>query len=608
MKTNRAVKSAQDAVSLLCGVLLCALFFACPVRADHFVVRNASGFSGVGAEQNSRENALAPSVGSASSEQTQEKSEQTQEKEENDPFRRDRNGIQTYFPAIAKIVGRSDTKTNEAGDQTTPFYYGTGAYVAEYNAWGIVITNWHVVSEATESIDVYFPSGVYSARVILRDDIWDLAALIIARPADISPLPISNETPRLGDTFWVGGYGQSNGLADFEMNHGKLTSYVSLINPDEEPGVDSSGVAEGQPGENREEDIAKMKPSPLCETASIQQGVRQGDSGGPILNRYGELAGILWGSDGQCTMGTTCVRMQSFLTQALRRASEIYANKLLDYEETGVSPISILPWPDLPADCAVAAHSDLDMYEALRTEGTFPISKKTLYVPADKENPEDFMRFGRNIATSKVERSSLEYLRKNEYAVPPSPPIFSPTFVVMQRDLKSVHPEVADEDAFKALDAYALAQAKKAREEEEFLNSQALWANESRRGIANTAGVTDDPGIELGLEGETLAQGEPSERSGAAQQPGVESADSGSEDEKAAGAEEGGAALPETELEEQATDKAFLEGGAQLSNLTTYVVVILVFCVFFFAIHLQNGARDSYEREKRRKTRLQDER
>ena len=106
------------------------------------------------------------------------------------------DGVQTRYPSVAKIVGKSRPKNGEGeGVVTLPLYYGSGFYAAQYASWGIVLTNWHVVSEVDLSIDVVFPSGTYPGRVVLLDDLWDLAAIIIPKPQDLIPLPISRQMP-----------------------------------------------------------------------------------------------------------------------------------------------------------------------------------------------------------------------------------------------------------------------------------------------------------------------------------------------------------------------------------------------------------------------------
>ena len=134
------------------------------------------------------------------------------------------DGVQTRYPSVAKIVGKSRPKHGEArpkngeeeGVVTVPLYYGSGFYAAQYASWGIVLTNWHVVSEVDSSIDVVFPSGTYPGRVVLLDDLWDLAAIIIPKPQDLIPLPISRQMPKKGknERLWTAGYGPEEGLAD----------------------------------------------------------------------------------------------------------------------------------------------------------------------------------------------------------------------------------------------------------------------------------------------------------------------------------------------------------------------------------------------------------
>jgi hypothetical protein len=45
----------------------------------------------------------------------------------------------------------------------------------------------------------------------------------------------------------------------------------------------------------------------------LSAGARQGDSGGPILNQRGELAGVLFGTAAGQTTGSYCGRVRSFL-------------------------------------------------------------------------------------------------------------------------------------------------------------------------------------------------------------------------------------------------------------------------------------------------------
>jgi methyl-accepting chemotaxis protein len=48
------------------------------------------------------------------------------------------------------------------------------------------------------------------------------------------------------------------------------------------------------------------------QTLEVQGSARQGDSGGPIFNAQGELAGVLWGTDGSTTVGSYNGRICQF--------------------------------------------------------------------------------------------------------------------------------------------------------------------------------------------------------------------------------------------------------------------------------------------------------
>ena len=140
--------------------------------------------------------------------------------------------------------------------------YGSGSLVAVNESSGLVLTNWHVVRDAAGPIVVYFPDGFHSGAYLLRTDRdWDLAALAIRRP-NVQPIPIANEAPRPGDPLTIAGYGSGS----YRAVTGRVTQYVS-------------------PGDNQ--------PFEMIELAAP---ARNGDSGGPILNSRGELAGVLFGS------------------------------------------------------------------------------------------------------------------------------------------------------------------------------------------------------------------------------------------------------------------------------------------------------------------------
>ena len=161
--------------------------------------------------------------------------------------------------------------------------FGSGTLVGLSDKHGIVLTNWHVVRDATGQISVTFPDGYHSAATVLKTDkTWDLAALLIWRP-DAKPVAIATKAPARGDALTIAGYGSGK----YRQVSGKATQYVS-------PG-------EGHPFEMVEVDVA----------------ARSGDSGGPILNSRGQLAGVLFGSADGSTNGSHSGRVRWFLRRTL---------------------------------------------------------------------------------------------------------------------------------------------------------------------------------------------------------------------------------------------------------------------------------------------------
>ena len=77
-------------------------------------------------------------------------------------------------PAVVRIVAPGNGSVS----------YGSGTLVHVGENSGLVITNWHVINEATQPIAVHFPDGFYSlAKVRKVDRDWDLALLEIKKPS-----------------------------------------------------------------------------------------------------------------------------------------------------------------------------------------------------------------------------------------------------------------------------------------------------------------------------------------------------------------------------------------------------------------------------------------
>lgn len=191
----------------------------------------------------------------------------------------------TPHPAVARIiVPEHEERSLITGAERQNVSFGSGTLIDVRGDYGLVITNWHVVRDAAGEIVVQFPDGFRSpATIIKTDKDWDLAALSIRRPTNITPVPIATSTVQPGEPLAIAGYGPG----DYRMAVGKMTQYLS-------------------PGERF--------PFEMIE---LDVEARHGDSGGPILNQRGEIAGVLFGAGRGFTSGTYSGRVSGFLVGVL---------------------------------------------------------------------------------------------------------------------------------------------------------------------------------------------------------------------------------------------------------------------------------------------------
>ncbi len=160
--------------------------------------------------------------------------------------------------------------------------FGSGTYVDSSGFYGIVITNWHVVRDSAGLVQVHFPNGFASyAAIVSYDSTWDLTALMISKPEATPTVSIAKTAPKVGDPLWIAGYGSG----PYRLVGGRCTQYITP-----EIGLRNEFV-------------------------ELSVEARQGDSGGPIFNQKGELAGVLFGSDNWNTAGSFCGRVRFFLEQ-----------------------------------------------------------------------------------------------------------------------------------------------------------------------------------------------------------------------------------------------------------------------------------------------------
>ncbi len=184
-------------------------------------------------------------------------------------------GADRPHPAVVRVVvseGRSMS-------------LGSGTLVDLRGRHGLVVTNWHVVRDARGPINVVFPDGFRSgASVLATDADWDLAALAIWRP-EVEPVRLSSRPPQPDDVLSIAGYGSGK----YRSASGRCVQYIS-------------------PGSNH--------PFEMLELSAV---ARDGDSGGPIFNDQGELAGVLFGAARGRTAGSYCGRVQWFLNSVSAR-------------------------------------------------------------------------------------------------------------------------------------------------------------------------------------------------------------------------------------------------------------------------------------------------
>jgi hypothetical protein len=161
------------------------------------------------------------------------------------------------------------------GDGTT----GSGTLISKSDATGLVLTCSHLFDGAASNIVVAFPDGGrFGARLIDRDPANDLAALLIQRPG-VEPLAIDDSEVAAATVLTACGYG---GNGQFRPASGAVAGAVQAV--------------------------GATFPS-----LKIGGAVRPGDSGGGVLNRAGQLVGVVWGCrDGETYL--TCGRpLRNFL-------------------------------------------------------------------------------------------------------------------------------------------------------------------------------------------------------------------------------------------------------------------------------------------------------
>src|SRR5215216_7874175 len=170
--------------------------------------------------------------------------------------------------------------------------YGAGAGIV-WDANGLILTNNHVVGRRTPIV-ILQNDREYASRLIARDPDVDLALLSIDA-TDLTPLEPAAKSPRVGEMVFAFGHpwGQRN-----SVTRGIVSALVTAQNRrgDKLPVVRSD---------------APLAP---------------GNSGGPLVNAYGEVVGInamIVGGDQSISIASSVA--VDFVNKALKNESD--ANK-----------------------------------------------------------------------------------------------------------------------------------------------------------------------------------------------------------------------------------------------------------------------------------------
>lgn len=252
-------------------------------------------------------------------------------------------------PAVARII------VPEGGNTIS---YGSGTLVDVRGEHGLVITNCHVVREAKGTIQVVFPDGFECAAQVLKlDKDWDLAALAIWRP-HAEPVPIAANPPQKGDALTIAGYGPGN----YRAATGRC---IQFVNP-----------REGLPPD----------------WVELSTEARYGDSGGPILNAQGELAGVLMGKSVGTTVGSHAPRVKWFLASLAPDmgkpdVSNIASRPLHEEQPPPVAPPTVKPFAPAIVSSPPAAAKPVDATKPqsqLEAFSRIPAERLTAVAPLEK--------------------------------------------------------------------------------------------------------------------------------------------------------------------------------------------------------------------------------
>ena len=169
---------------------------------------------------------------------------------------------EVYASTVNSVVSIncSAVSTNIFGQQTESASSGSGFI---YTADGYIVTNQHVVANASSINVTLYNGGTYPATLVGSDSDYDVAVLKIDAK-DLPAVTLGNSTDvNVGDTVMA--IGNPLGELTFSMSQGIVSCVNRAIN------------VEGTP----------------FNMIQVDASINPGNSGGPLMNLYGEVVGIV---------------------------------------------------------------------------------------------------------------------------------------------------------------------------------------------------------------------------------------------------------------------------------------------------------------------------
>lgn len=193
---------------------------------------------------------------------------------------------------------------------------GSGAFVSDATGAKYVLTAAHIFRDGRGSITVESVDGRdFPATLVLASEEYDVALLRLENGAaqDVPTLTVSPSWPKQGEVVWRAGFGPNETL---KTAFGTVKGYV------------------------------KTSRNDAYETLKIDGAARQGDSGGPICNRSGEIVGVLWGTDGSDVYATYSGR----ILKTLCDYSAAFAPPELQSQFAAQTENATLPAAEIPVE------------------------------------------------------------------------------------------------------------------------------------------------------------------------------------------------------------------------------------------------------------------